>query len=252
MILGVLVATNAHATERAHRRFDPDDLEIDDPGVVHAEIAFGAVRGEDGGRYLLPDFDIDLGIAENVELGLDGAWSVEGRPPAHVWRFDHREPDPLWINSKIELYDAKNALRKTAFAIGVQLGPRAAIAREDHGTGFQGLVLVGGKYERAHSVLNLGGLVEPGTGVLTGRPTAFIAGVDFGIDLDEKGTWSIAADIGGVFYVSSDKSELSSTFGPVLAVTKWLDVSVNGLVGVLAGGDHYGGFLQISPKIPTF
>lgn len=248
LILAALVGHDAQAADRVRRRFDPDDLELDGEGVVHADFAFGVIRGEDAGRYLLPDFDIDLGIAPNVELGLDGAWVVEGKSDAR-WRFDHLAPDPLWINSKLELYDSKNDEKKTAFAFGIQLGPRAALAREDHGTGFQGLVLVGGKLRRAHAVFNGGGLVDPGAGVGTGRPAAILAGVDFGVDLDVKGTWSIAADLGGVFFFTSDKDQLVTTFGPVYAVTDWLDVSVNGLYGFLAGGDQYGGFLQISPKI---
>ncbi|HEX7664020.1 MAG TPA: hypothetical protein VF407_05910 [Polyangiaceae bacterium] len=252
MLLVLACASEAGAADRVRRRFDPDDLELDGEGTVHADVAFGILRGEDTGRYLVPDFDIDLGIAPNVELGLDGAWAVEGKASS-LWAFDHRAPDPLWINSKIELYDTKDDDAKTAFAFGVQLGPRAAIAREDHGTGFQGVVLVGGKYRSAHTVLSGGSLIDCGSSVgLDGRPTAFLAGLDFGIDLDAKGTWSLAADLGGVFFLSSDKSQLVTTAGPVLAVTDWLDVSVNGLYGFLPGGDQLGGFLQLSPKIRIF
>jgi hypothetical protein len=234
------------------RRFDPDDLELDQPGVMHADLAFGVVQGQHGGRWLIPDFDIDLGLATNVELGLDGAWAIEGKPGAN-FTFDHRAPDNLWANSKVMLYDKKIDGRKDlGWAFGLQLGPRFATAPGTRGVGFQALGLLGGQHHRFHGVLNGGALVDAGGSISRDRPTAVLVGIDSGLDLDAKGTWSIIADFGGVFFFSRDASQLEMTFGPVYAVAPWLDVAVNGLVGFLVGGDHYGAYLQLSPKLPIF
>lgn len=241
----------AAAREHVRRRFDPDDLELDEAGVVHADIAFGIVRGETAGRWLMPDFDIDIGLASNVELGLDGAWAIEGKP-GNDYSFDHAAPSNLWINTKIALAGTHDKTNARAWAFGVQLGPRAPLAPDAHGTGGQAMALLGGRYKRGHAVISSGGMVDAGDAVLSGRPTAVLVGLDVGLDLDKAGTWSLIADLGGVFFFSADRNQIASTFGPVYAVASWLDVSVNGLVGVLPGGDQYGAFLQISPKVPVF
>lgn len=249
LLLALPVA--AAAREHVRRRFDPDDLELDEAGVVHADVAFGIVRGETAGRWLMPDFDIDIGLASNVELGLDGAWALEGKP-GNDYSFDHAAPSNLWINTKIALAGQHDKANDRAWAFGVQLGPRAALAPDAHGTGGQAMVLLGGRFKRAHAVVSGGGMIDAGSAVLGGRPTAVLAGLDVGFDLDKDGTWSIIADLGGVFFFSSDRNQIATTFGPVYALTSWLDISINGLVGPLAGGDHYGAFLQLSPKIPVF
>lgn len=209
------------------------------------------MRGKTAGRWLVPDFDVDVGIAPNVEIGLDGAWAVEGTPDS-LYAFDHRAPDNLWLSSKIGLLDSKDAANATAWAAGVQLGPRVAAAPDARGIGFQGLGLLGRAIGRTHTVLNLGGLVEPGAEIARARPTAVLAGVDFTVDLDEHGVFSIAADVSGVAFLSHDEDQLTSTAGLVWAALPWLDLSASGLVGVLAGGDRYGGYLNVSPKLRVF
>ena len=72
------------------------------------------------------------------------------------------------------------------------------------------------------------------------------------MDLDTEGVFSMAADLGGVAFVSPDRSQLTSTVGPVWSALPWLDVSASALIGFLAGGDLYGAFLTVSPKVPLF
>src|SRR5438067_233072 len=101
------VTTSLDASARLRRRFDPEDLKLEATGVVHADLAFGVVRGEVAGRYLVPDFDIDIGVLPNVELGLDGAWAVEGTPD-DLYKLDHRAPDNIWLSSKVGIWDDKD------------------------------------------------------------------------------------------------------------------------------------------------
>ncbi len=251
VFLTVFAASVDASAQRVRRRFDPEDLKLEEPGVVHADVALGVVRGEIAGRWLVPDFDIDVGLTSNVELGIDGAWAMEGTPE-RPFSFDHTAPDNLWLSSKMGLWASRDTAARTAWAFGAQLGPRVAVAPGARGAGFQALALLGRTMRRTHFVLNLGGLVEPGAEVSSGRPTAMLFGVDATFDLDAKGTWSIAADLGGVFFVSPQKNQLNSTAGIVWAAASWLDLSVSGLVGYLAGGDHYGALFNVSPKIAVF
>ncbi len=251
VFVAVVAASFDASAQRVRRRFDPEDLKLEEPGVVHAEMAFGVVRGEVAGRWLVPDFDINIGLTPNVELGIDGAWTIEGTPD-RLFSLDHRAPDNLWLSSKLGLWTARDTARQTAWAIGAQLGPRVALAPGAHGAGFQALALAGRTIRRAHFVFNVGGLLEPGAEVSRGRPTAILVGIDAQIDLDAKGTWAIAADVSGVVFVSAQKHQLATTAGPVWAATPWLDLGVNGIFGFLAGGDQYGVMLIVSPKVTIF
>ncbi len=239
---------NAFA-QRVRRRFDPDDLALETPGVLHADVAFGIVRGEAAGRWLAPDFDLDLGLSPNVEIGIDGAVAIEGSDDRPL-SLDHLTQDNLWLSSKIGLWDARDADAPRAWAAGFQLGPRIAASPEARGTGFQVLGLVARTIGRSQTVLNLGGLVEPGSSVSSGRPTAALVGIDFKLDLDQDGVFSMVLDASLVAFLSSDKSQLTSTGGFVFRASPWLDLSATALVGALAGGDRYGAYIGMSPKLP--
>ena len=251
-MLGVLlVVSDAGAQQTVRRRFDPEDLKLEEPGVVHADLAFGVVRGETAGRWLVPDFDVDVGLAPNVELGVDGAWAIEGTPQ-RLYALDHPAPDNLWLSSKVGLWEARDAVRKTVWAFGAQLGPRVPVAPGAQGTGFETLALLGRGVGPMHLVFNLGGLAECGAEVSRGRPVAVLSGVDASFDLDAKGKFALAADLGGVFFVTGERSQLSSTAGLVWSVTSWLDIGVSALTGFLAGGDRYGAIVNFSPKLALF
>jgi hypothetical protein len=244
LFLGVSGVASA---QHVRRRFDPDDLEFEPVRMVHADLGVGVVRGETAGRWLSPDFDIDVGLAPNVELGVDGAWAIEGTE-TRLFAFDHRAPDNLWLSSKVGLWDVHDETTKTGWAFGAQLGPRVAIAPGFHGAGFQALLLFGRSIRRLHLVLNVGGLLEPQREEQV-RPSAVLTGLDVVLDLDDVGKWSLTADVSGVFFFSPDRNQLVSTAGVVCGVATWLDVGVMALAGFLGGGDQYGAIGTVSPKI---
>ncbi|RYE84652.1 MAG: hypothetical protein EOO75_17865 [Myxococcales bacterium] len=163
--------------------------------------------------------------------------------------FDHRAPDNLWLSAKVGLWQNVNEARHRAWAVGAQLGPRVAIAPGAHGAGFQGLMLVGQTVSGVHIVGNLGGIVDPGAEVSRGRPVAVLSGVDISSSLGGSDRWSFSLDLSGVFFVSPEKNQLVTTFGPTWAATPWLDVGVSGLFSVLEGGDRYGGYVSLAPKL---
>ena len=245
--LFVLLLSSTASAQHVRRRFDPDDLEFETDGTLHADLGFGAVRGENGGRWLSPDFDVDYGLAPNVELGVDGAWAIEGTE-ARLFAFDHRAPDNLWMSSKVGLWAEDDDAASSGWAFGAQLGPRVGIAPGSHGAGFQSLLLLGRRVGRFHAVLNLGALVDP-EGDDHVRPRAVLTGIDAALDLDEHSVWSLTADVSGVFFWSPDRNQLGASAGIVCSVTSWLDVGALGLAGFLRGGDQWGAVMTLSPKL---
>lgn len=245
--LAALLLSASASAQHVRRRFDPDDLEFESVHTLHADLGFGVVRGESGGRWLAPDFDVDYGLAPNVELGIDGAWAIEGTE-ARLFAFDHRAPDNLWLSSKVGLWGTHDEAQSAGWALGAQLGPRVGIAPGSHGAGFQSLLLMGRRVQRFHAVLNLGALVDP-EGDDHDRPRAVLTGLDAALDLDDESVWSLTADVSGVFFWSSDRNQLGSSLGVVCSVTRWLDVGALGLVGFLRGGDQWGAVMTLSPKL---
>lgn len=247
----VLVSGDASAAPSSRRRFDPDDLQFDPPGELHMDLALGAMRGDRGRRWLAPDFDIDFAIASNVILGLDGAFiaDIDPQSPYSLTRY---RSDVLWVNSKFGVYDSKDEVADTAWAAGVQLGPRFPNGVEFHGAGFQAVGLLGRRLQRTSTVLNVGGMIDSGDAIASGRPIGVLAGIDVTTSFGDHQILSLMGDLSAGFFFSGPHNQLSTTFGPVVAVAPWLDVSVNALVGFLAGGDHLGAFIQFTPKLAVF
>ena len=209
----------------------------------------GVVEGDgaSGNRLVLSDFELNLGLQENVEFDLDGAFGFDNfgtRSRALVG-------EPLWSAMKLGLGDLHDD-DGPSFALGVQLGPRLPTIRAGRGIGYETLLLAGLMQRRTHLVLNLGGLVDPGAHVGSGRPTALIAGLDLDQDLDATNTFSLLAELGGSYYVGPDPEDVHATLGVSWSATRWLDLSLVGFAGFLPGGDRVGGFLGASPKVPLW
>lgn len=236
-LAAVLLLASAVAHAKKHPRFEPTDLELEDPGTTELDLQVGPVQGPDASRIVVPDFELDLGILPNVELGLDGAFAIEG---------GHAAPDNLWASVKLGLWDARDA-DGDAWAIGVQAGPKLPVANDAHGVGVEGLVLVGRMLGRVHLVGQIGGLVDPRTATMP-RPYGVEGGIDLDLDLDDHDHWSLLGELGGLWYGSPDASQLSATLGIQYSPNQWLDLSVVALAGFLAGSDPYGLLVGVSPK----
>ncbi len=234
---------------RPQPRFEPTDLELEDPGVLDVDLQIGPAKGQGAWRLVVPDFEIDLGLRPNVELDLDGAWAWEGATsgPGSTL-FDHTAPDNLWPSVKLGLFDRHDEEAHTAWALGVQVGPKLPVAPGTSGVGVEGLALSGRAVGRTHLVLNLGALVDPDNAG-SGRPAGIEAGLDIDIDLDAQGTFSFSGELGGVYYLSSDPHQGAATAGVTWAVTDHMDLSVVALVGVLSGSDTFALFFGFSPKV---
>lgn len=244
MAAAVLIVART-ASAGPHPRFEPTDLEIEQPGVTEIDLQTGVVKGPNASRIVVPDFELDVGLFENFELDLDGALGAEGAGPTVL--FDHLQRDNLWASAKVGLYDHVDEAADRAYGVGVQVGPKLPVGIGAHGIGVEGVMLFGYHGGPWHVVLELGGLDDPH---LTGarRPLGGEAGVDLQYEIVEN-RWAFLGEAGGVWYHTSDASQLGVTAGLQFSPNDHLDLSVVALVGILAGSDPYGLLFGISPKL---
>ncbi len=211
--------------------FEPTDLELEDPGVLDLDFQLGIVRG-DPSRGVVPDIEIDLGLAPNVELDLDGAFTREG-PAGGKLPLDHTVYDPLWLSAKLGLFATRDA-KGHSRALGTQLGPRFALASDARSVGYEGLLLVGRSISPLHLVLNTGIVIDPSTTRSPRRATGFELGLDIVYELGTK--LSLAGEIGGLRAFTDDPHQLYATAGGLYAVSPYLELSAVALVGFLREG----------------
>lgn len=235
----------AHA--RKHPRFEPTDLELENPGTTEIDLQLGVVKGPDASRIVVPDFEIDLGILPNLELDIDGAFGVEGVPSGTPRFLDHSAPDNLWVSAKLGLWDDRDAATGNAWSAGIQVGPKLPIATDTRGIGVEALALLGRMVGPVHLVAQVGGLVDPHA-TMSPRPYGVEGGLDLELEL-QKDRWSLLGELGGIWYGSPDSNQLAATAGIQYSPTNWLDLSLVAMVGFLDGSDPYGILFGISPKL---
>jgi hypothetical protein len=248
LVLGALT-TLTPAEAQTRRRFEPTDLELQPPGTIEVDAQVGFTKGETAERVVLPDFEVSIGVTESVQLEVDGAYAVEGRDGAH-FSADHSAPDNLWISSKVGLVDLRDDATGRAWGIGAQLGPKVPLSPGARGAGYEALVLVGRTLPRTHLVLNLGGFVDPGPVDLRHRATALEGGLDLDLDLDAAGVWSFVAELGGQRFFSGERPQAHATAGITWSATPHLDLSILGLISLLAGGDRAALLLGFTADVP--
>jgi hypothetical protein len=247
----IVVPHTAAAARRVRPLFEPTDLDLEDPGALEADLQFGFARGEDAWRLIVPDFEIDIGLFDFLELDIDSAYALEGRSGA-AFSIDHAAPDSLWLAAKLGFFDSRDDAEQTAFALGLQLGPKLPTASAAHGVGAEGLLLLGTKIERVLLVWNAGAFVDPSPDAASSRPLGFEVGVDSEIDLDAESKFGAIASAALTHFFSDDDDQLTGTLGMSWQVVDALQLSLIGLIGVLAGGDRFAILVGISPKLKLF
>lgn len=248
IVLGALT-TLTPARAQMRRRFEPTDLELQPPGTIELDAQVGFTKGETAERVVLPDFEVSVGVTESAQLEVDGAYAVEGRDGAH-FSPDHSAPDNLWISSKLGLVDLRDDDTGRAWGIGAQLGPKVPLSPGARGAGYEALVLVGRTLPRTHVVLNLGGFVDPGPVDQRHRATALEGGIDLDLDLDAASVWSFVAEVGAQRFFSGERPQAHATAGITWSATPHLDLSILGLVSLLAGGDRAALLLGFTADVP--
>lgn len=244
--LALLAPSLAHA--KRHPQFEPTDLELEDSGTAEFDLQFGLVKGSDAHRLVLPDFEFDLGLLDNLEFDLDGTYSIAGSSSGHPVFLDHSAPDNLWASIKLGLFDNHDPVTENGWAMGVQVGPKIPTGGDEHGLGVEGLVLLAHVQKPVHLVLGVGGLCDPHLSN-TPRPYGFETGLDLDLDLDHVDTWSLLAEVAFQSFGSPDPRQFNATLGIQYSPSEMLDLSIVGEVGFVPGSDPYGIFFGISPKI---
>ena len=236
------------AAAATRSRFEPTDLELERAGVLDVDVQLGTFSG-DPSRPLVADFELDLGVARNVENEIDGALYAEG-PSGGTFRGAHRQADPLWTSMKLGLIDGRDPDRHRVWGIGVQIGPRFAITRDTRGIGYEALLLAERTVRRTTLALNSGLLVDPPTPLLTKHAT----GIELGVDVTTKLTdrFSLIAELGILRFITRDPHQVYVTLGVSHAVSSLLDVHAIVLYGFLREGDHLGALVGVSPKFVLF
>jgi hypothetical protein len=238
----VLPGSAAAASKRRH--FEPDDMELEDPGTLDIDLQAGPMRGDSNGknRVLLPDFELGLGLLPNVQLEVDGAFSLDEFE--HTRR--HFSADPLWVATKLGLFDFEDE-QHNVWVVGLELGPRLPTL-DAAGVGYSALGLFGFLRNRVHLVLNAGFVLDPGPTLSADHSRSLVLGLDLDAKLGAHTRWSLQSELSGAYYFSADPHELAVTLGATYAVTSKLDVSATGLAGFLPGTDHAGLLLGVSPQ----
>jgi len=232
----------------AHHHFEPTDLSLQDPGLLEANLQLGIARSDGPWRAVLPDGEINLGLASNVEIDVDFSFGIEGAP-RRPFTFDHAVADNIWLAAKIGLWAQRDEAAGTAWAFGVQLGPKLPVAPGARGVGYEALLLLGRNIRGTHLALNTGALIDPGAEVSRRRPIGVELGFDLAQDLDHEGTFSLLGEIGGLHYFTSDPDQFQVSVGLQWSPSELLDLSLSGLVGLPPGGDRYAILLGVSPKV---
>src|SRR5450432_445374 len=234
--LAASMSAPAPAQARTRRPlFEPTDLEMEDPGISEIDLQVGEIRGSSGPfRLVIPDFEVDLGLLENLELDVDGAYAIEGGSSGS-FSLDHAAPDSLWPSLKVGIIDhpAQEGEGRVGFAVGVQIGPKLPVAAGSHGLGAESLLLVGLICcHGAHAALNLGGFADPAPDPLSTRPKGVEVGLDLDVDLGASGRFHATGEVSMVRFISADPPQLLATSGLAWSVSPSVDLSLTGLVGI--------------------
>jgi hypothetical protein len=250
VIFMLLTVVRPADAQRPRRRFEPTDLRLQPAGSAEVDLQSGVVSGEDGQRAFLPDFEASFGISSHVELELDGTFGLD------------RLSKPTFLDNtllalRIGVVDEPDAVGSTsAWSGGVQAGPRLPTLPDTRGLGMEALAIVGRTQGGMHLFAQVGSLIDPSESVPGYRsavhPFGLEGGLDLDLDLDDRDTWSLNAELGGIKYVSPHRDQLHVAAGPSRRLSSWLEVSLVGLVGVLPGGDRIGLLLGASSRFKMF
>ncbi|MFO0761747.1 MAG: hypothetical protein U0359_35215 [Byssovorax sp.] len=247
-LLFVAAASLSSPAHAAKHHFEPTDLELQDPGWLEADLQMGFAQSSGPARLVLPDAEINIGVSERVEIDLDFALGLEGAPDRR-FSLDHLSRDNLWLASKIGLWDSVDDVAHTAWALGIQLGPKLPAAAGARGIGSEAHLLVGRTIRATHLVLNTGAVIDPGAEVSRKRPIGVELGLDLDQDLDKDGAFSLLAEVGGIHYFTGDPDALQATAGLQWSPSSYLDLSLSALAGLPPGSDRFAILLGVSPKL---
>jgi hypothetical protein len=243
-----LLAARPAAARLKHRvpAFEPTDLDLEDPQTVELDLQVGAVLRDEPPkvRFYVPDFELDLGLTERVELDIDGALSLDETETGFV-----PTADTLWTCVKLGFLTSRDDdAPERAWALGAQLGPRLPTAPHSYGTGFGAVLLAARMDAPFHVIVNSGLVVEPLDHTETERSAGVLGGFDLDYDLDHRDRFSLLGELAGAYSLGPDPNDVHATLGIEYSASGWFDLSLVGFYGFVPGSDRAGLFLGLAPK----
>jgi hypothetical protein len=249
VLCALLLASSAARAQRARHRFEPTDLRLVDQGTSEIDVQAGVVTGDELSRVYAPDFEASLGISSHAEIEVDGAFGLDDYKTPHF-------ADNTLIALRVAVLDLRDAAASSGgWSAGFQGGPRLPSLPGARGLGFEALAIAGRSAGRVHIFAQGGTLIDsamPDDAGRLVRPVGLEGGLDLDLDLDDVETWSLKAELGGVKFLSPDRSQLHATVGPSLWVTSTLEASAVAVVGILPGGDRLGLLLGAAAHFRAF
>jgi hypothetical protein len=241
VLLAVLsLPQRAEARRFFRARFEPDTLELQQPGNLEIDWQMGGLYGDgvDGSRAIIPDLELDLGLTDWLEVDIDGAFSLTqlGGPHTQIGG------DPLWTSLRFELLNVDDD-EGDEFGIGLQVGPRFRTFDNAKGVGLGSLLLIGGGSKRLHAVANIGAFLD------RDQAYAIAFGGDLEYDLERKHKWSLQAQLAGAHYFGDthgddDPDQIFILAGFGAQVSESLELSMLLLTGPFARGDRIGALVD--------
>ena len=247
LLVALATAALPRAAFAARHHFEPTDLALQDPGLVELDLQMGIAHSDGPWRAVLPDAELNVGLSNRVEIDVDFAFGIEGRPH-RAFTFDHLVTDNVWLATKLGIWDSRDEAAGTAWAFGLQIGPKLPVGTGAYGLGYEALLLFGRTLRTTHLALNVGALVDPGAEVARKRPIGVEMGLDLDQDLGRDSAFSILAEVGGIHWFTGDPDQLQATAGLQWSPSDFLDLSLSGMVGLPPGSDRFAMLLGVSPK----
>jgi len=243
--LAVVLAPNLADARQRRPAFEPDDLDMTTPGLLDLDLQVGMVRDGEAWRVVAPDVEINLGLTDHLELGIDGTFSLAS-PSNTVLRPKDPMLDNLWLSLKHALvFEQDDGGR--SWALGLQHGPRLPMQDGMAGIGYQAVLLGGFGIHGSSVVFSLGAFVDPRPEAQRWPPWGVLSGVDVKVPLDAAARFSLTGGISGAWYFRNP-GELAATPGITWAPSESLEMSISAVAGYLAGGAAYGFLVGFAPK----
>jgi hypothetical protein len=244
----VSVAASGAEARRHRPRFEPTNLDLNPVGVIDADVESGFIHDGQGDQLMLADVELDVGILPRVEFDLDTSlWTSSvglGTFQPGPAQFDN-----VWAGLKIGLVTGGRPGAPGAWGVGVQLGPRIALAPDAQGLGAEVLVIVEWTRRWGTVSLNVGGFSEPRQAGLHEVSRALVGAVDLAIPLGRSDVWTLTAEGFGVLNELTAQRELGASVGIACACSTHLGASLTALGGWIGDGPALGVLLGLSPQV---
>jgi hypothetical protein len=241
-VLALVLLANEGSADAGGRRvrrppFEASDLELEPVGAVDVDTEFGVGRDATSWRIYVPDFEVDIGLHERVELDIDGSSTLIG-PDTKTFPPREFYPDHLWISTKLGLYTFRSTSGAKLGTLGLQLGPRFSVRPDAHGIGYEAVALASRVTGPWCLTGNLGYFVDPGDTVTSGRPHGWLFGADVGRGVGAGDSGYVGVGAFGTSYPDGPP-DLGGSVTFIYHVAPWLDLTTRTLGGSLGGATAF-------------